>query len=214
MPRGQEGYDPLYKLGSPYHTIIELFGKTYYPTKNIAIDEGLVPWHGNIHFRVYNLDKPDKFGLKSYQLCDETGYCCVYELYTCKRPATKSGHRATYDVCMRLMNRYLNRGHHLYTDNYYTSPTLFSHLYSRGTGACGTLRQTGSMSHLVDAKPPKGETVLMSNGPLVIMKHTEQSIMKPDAIIAYNKYMGFVDHSDQLLQYLAMRHKTLKWYKK
>ena len=96
------------------------------------------------------------------------------------------------------------------------------------------------MSHLVDAKPPKGETVVMSNGPLVIMKHTdkwpvtmcstihkgahvdigkvtshtEQSIMKPDAIIAYNKYMGFVDHSDQLLQYLTMRRKTLKWYKK
>ena len=63
VPRGQEGYDPLYKLGSPYHTIIELFGKNYYPTKNIAIDEGLVPWRGNIHFRVYNPDKPDKFGL-------------------------------------------------------------------------------------------------------------------------------------------------------
>ena len=33
VPRGQEGYDPLYKLGLPYHTIIELFGKNYYPTK-------------------------------------------------------------------------------------------------------------------------------------------------------------------------------------
>ena len=213
----------------------------YYPTKNIAIDEGLVPWRGNIHFRVYNPNKPDKFGLKSYQLCDETGYCCVYELYTGKRQDT-SVHGATYDVCMRLMNSYLNRGHHLYTDNYYTSPTLFSHLYSRGTDACGTLRQNRKHVPLgiKNAKPPKGETVVMSNGPLVIMKHTDkrpvtmcstihkgvhvdtgkvtrhtqQPIIKPDAIIAYNKYMGFVDRSDQLLQYLAMRRRTLKWYKK
>ena len=81
---------------------MELFGKNYYPTKNIAIDEGLVPWRGNIHFM--------ESGLKSYQLCDDTDYCCVYG--------------ATYDVCMHLMNR---------------SP-MFSHLYIRGTGDCGTLR--------------------------------------------------------------------------
>ena len=80
----------------------------------------------------------------------------------------------TYDVCMRLMNSYLNRGHHLYTDNNYTSPTLLSHLYSRGTGACGTLRQ--NRKHvpfgIKEAKTPKGEAVGMSNDPLVIMKHT------------------------------------------
>ena len=165
----------------------------------------------------------------------------MYELYTGKRQDT-SVHGATYDVCMRLMNRYLNRGHHLYTDNYYTSPTLFSHLYSRGTGACGTLRQNRKHVPLgiKNATPPKGETVVMSNGPLVILKHTDkrpvtmcstihkgihvdtgkvtrhtqQPIIKPDAIIAYNKFLGCVDHSDQLLQYSAMRRRTLKWYKK
>ena len=93
------------------------------------------------------------------------------------------------------------------------------------TGACGTLRQ--NRKHvpfgIKNTKPPKGETVVMSNDPLVILKHTDKRPVtmcstihniKPDAIIAYNKYMGCVDHSDQLLQYLATRHRTLKWYKK
>ena len=64
VTRGQEGYDPLYKLGTIYDTIRYLFSTHYYPTKNIAMDEGLVPWRGNIHFRVYNPDKQDKFGIK------------------------------------------------------------------------------------------------------------------------------------------------------
>ena len=31
-------------------------------------------------------------------------------------------------------------GLHLYTDNYYTSPSLYLHLYNRGINACGTAR--------------------------------------------------------------------------
>ena len=31
-----------------------------------------------------------------------------------------------------------NTGLHLYTDNFYTSPSLFHHLYNRGIYACGT----------------------------------------------------------------------------
>ena len=82
VPRGQEVYDPLYKLGTIYDTSRNLFSTNYYPTNNIAVDEGLVPWRGNIHFRVYNPDKPDKFGIKSYQLCDDRGYLWVYPRVT------------------------------------------------------------------------------------------------------------------------------------
>jgi len=32
-------------------------------------------------------------------------------------------------------------------------------------------------------------------------------------ISEYNKYMGGVDHNDQLLVYFAIRWKTLKWWK-
>ena len=35
---------------------------------------------------------------------------------------------------------FLDKGHHVYMDNYYTSPELFSELYYRQTYACGTVR--------------------------------------------------------------------------
>ena len=46
----------------------------------------------------------------------------------------------TTAVVLRLVEPICGRGHHLYTDNYYTSPLLFAELRSRGFGACGTLR--------------------------------------------------------------------------
>ena len=35
----------------------------------------------------------------------------------------------------------MNKGHHLYVDNWYTSPALFELLHRNKTGACGTIRK-------------------------------------------------------------------------
>ena len=232
VPWGQEGYDPLYKLGTIYDTIRNLFSTNYYPTKNLAVDEGLVPCRGNIHFRVYNPDKPDKFGIMSYQLCDDRGYCCQYELYPGKRGGG-SEYGATYDLCMRLMDRYKNRGHHLYVDNFYTSPILFSHLYEQGTGACGTLRV--NRKHVPESikkgNPAKGNQIVTSNGPLMVTKfhdrfhHTQglyggyweedqRYIRAHTEAICCPGLQQAHGQCEQLVQYLAMRRRTLKWYKK
>ena len=45
-------------------------------------------------------------------------------------------------------------------------------------------------------------------------RDTQEPILKPDVVLDYNKHMGNVDRSDQFVQYLAMRRRTLKWYKK
>ena len=179
VPRGQEGYDPLYKLGTVYHDMTHLFSTDYYPTKIIAIDEGLVPWRGNILFRVCNPDKPDKFGIKSYQKCDDTGYCCKYELYTGKRDGG-SGYGATYNLCMRLMDKYLNRGHHIYVDNFYTSPVLFSHLYDQSTDACGTLctnRKHVSKYSSKQENQTMGDMLVENNGPLTVIKYHDKRVV-------------------------------------
>ena len=43
-------------------------------------------------------------------------------------------------VVLDLMAGLEHTGLHLYTDNYYTSPLLYNHLYNRGINACGTAR--------------------------------------------------------------------------
>ena len=41
---------------------------------------------------------------------------------------------------MQMVENFQGKGHHLYMDNFYTSPTLFFSLWDVGIGACGTLR--------------------------------------------------------------------------
>ena len=46
----------------------------------------------------------------------------------------------THAVVMMLVEDIRNKGHHVYMDNFYTSPALFAELRQCGFGACGTLR--------------------------------------------------------------------------
>ena len=41
---------------------------------------------------------------------------------------------------MRLLEGYERNDHHVYMDNYYTSPALFLEMAQNGFGACGTAR--------------------------------------------------------------------------
>ena len=46
----------------------------------------------------------------------------------------------THAVLLKLLEGLENRGHHVYMDNYYSSPSLFQNLRRLGFGACGTVR--------------------------------------------------------------------------
>lgn len=213
------------------------------PNQSLALDEGTIPWRGNLSFRTYNKDKPVKFGLRLYKLCDcDTGYCLTYEMYTGKKDHSPKG--ATHDVVMRMLDGYTDEGHHIYVDSYYSSPTLFDDLYVRQTGACGTVRKNrkGMPTEIRGAGLPlrRGEMATFTRGALAAMKwrdrrdvhmlttvHTTEmtatgrtdrgtgaAIMKPKPVVEYNKNMGAVDRNDQLHQYSAFQRKTAKWWKK
>ena len=83
VKRGQPGHDPLFKLGRVYKNIISRFHQIHIPHQELSLDEGMVPWRGNLSFRAYNPDKPKKYGIKAYMICDATnGYCLKFKLYT------------------------------------------------------------------------------------------------------------------------------------
>ena len=68
-----------------------------------------------------------------------SGYCCNFQIYT-----GKEGNNVEKGLASRvvkdLMENYLGLGHHVYVDNFYTSPQLFKDLLEAGTLACGTIR--------------------------------------------------------------------------
>lgn len=68
--RGIAGHNTLFKLRLLYKNIVHAFWSVFSPHQHLSLDEGMVPWLGKLSFRVYNPDKPKKYGIKAYILCD------------------------------------------------------------------------------------------------------------------------------------------------
>ena len=74
---------------------------------------------------------------------------------------------------MKLSELYHNKGHHIYVDNFYTSPTLFNSLWKVDTGACGTLRCNRTGTPMDIRKPPrlaKGDIITARDEKLFFLK--------------------------------------------
>ena len=145
----------------------------------------------------------------------------------------------TEKIVVHLLMPLLDKGYQLYCDNFYTSVQLFSYLDSHYTGCCGTMRRNRVPKIVQDAGVGKGESVGYRNENLLCVKfkdkrdvyvlsnlHSESTTRKrvrgrhenyidrPDCIADYNKHMGGVDMTDQMIAPYDATRKTLKWYRK
>lgn len=155
IPHGVPGHDSLYKL-RPFITMMKFNFRKYRPEEQLSFDEGLCPFKGRVHFKVYNPMKPNKFGVKLFQVCEaNSGYCVGFDIYhgttDCIQHVesleTENGSlytdlKTTSKVVLGLLAQcgLLSKGHKVFMDNYYTSPELFTELDLLDTYACGTVR--------------------------------------------------------------------------
>ena len=103
-----------------------------------------------MQFCIYNANKPAKFHLKLFQICEtKSGYICVFDIYTGK-DQTRCALTAqvldpscttTKKLVVGLMDsvHLLDKGHCMYMDNFYTSTELYEELFFCSTCACGTV---------------------------------------------------------------------------
>lgn len=123
--------------------------KLFYTTgNNIAIDESTISFKGQVSFRVYNKNKPTKFGLKVFVASDcDTGYMYDFVPYFGKEQllvnsnllkTTQIVKVLTDSVVFKDPNNPVS-GLHVYTDRYYTSPELASELLKTKTVITGTV---------------------------------------------------------------------------
>ena len=136
--------------------------------------------------------------------------------------------------------RTVDKGYHLYFDNFYTSFRLVSDLAKRNTFSCGTIRsdrgdfpqafrkdviekgtaqyiRNGNIVsvHWRDKRDVYVMSALHGNGSQLIERRAApEPIRKPDMIVEYNKYMNGVDKCDQFLNYYSVGRKSIKWWKK
>jgi hypothetical protein len=88
----------------------------------------------------YIQNKRHKFGIKLFKLCLSRGYTYDLKVY-CGKEAEGSHASVPTQVVMQLLNRCLDEGRTLCTDNYYTSVELPKKLLDRKTHLVGTLRK-------------------------------------------------------------------------
>ena len=128
--------DRLVKVRTVMSYLAERFRSVYTPKQELSLDEGTMPWRGRLSFKVFQKDKPDKYGIKLYLLAEaQTGFIFELEVYT-------GVSRRNEDLITGMMTPLLNKGYRLYMDNFYNSVVVCETLYSQGVHVCGTLRLT------------------------------------------------------------------------
>ena len=145
---------------------------------------------------------------------------------------------------MHLLEPYLNKGHHLFTDHYYSSIPLAQALHDNGTAYTGTIvRDRVDLSDAIRAGQTlqEGEVApfrsdhfmalawrTKKKSPVVVLS-TECSAQmvtvpsrhpgvaaqqKPSAVNVYNHNMNGVDIADQYSVSYPFTRKTIKWWRK
>jgi hypothetical protein len=188
--------DCLHKVREVIAKIKQTFIAQFLPFQDLVIDESMVLFKGRLMFKQYIKTKRHKFGIKLYILCDcETGYVLDFIVYTGAQTEMESVSElgVSGGIVATLMKPYLNKGHSLCTDNYYTSPTLSPYLFDRKTNSCATVRLNRKCIPVLQKKLIRGQTESLSSQEMLAVKWrdlrevTVLTTMHRDVMVKLNK---------------------------
>ena len=136
LPCNNPNHDKLFKVRPFVDMIDRTFLQSYKPGRDLSMDEGCCPYKGRVTFKCYNPNKPSKWHLKLFEVSDaRTGYVVAFEIYSGKNnmsivrdadvldPECSTTTRTVIGLLQK--GNLLGKGHHVYMDNYYSSPQLF-----------------------------------------------------------------------------------------
>ena len=129
----------LWKIQGLLGYINKRFRTVYTPRRELSIDETMLKFKGRLKIKQCVKIKPVKWGIKLLTLAEaKTGYVVNILPYAGRRPDTDVGKttQTVLDVCQP----YLNKGHRVFMDNYYTSVELMEKLAEKRTLSCGTVK--------------------------------------------------------------------------
>ena len=132
------------KVKSFVDPLLGQFQSHYCPSRKVSGDETMVGHRGRFGALQYIPNKPEKYGIKAFTLADSanrymlnilvyTGADTLDEADPNYRTLPQPGR-----VVLHLLQPYLDKGYHVYTDRYYTSIPLANALEERSTSFTGT----------------------------------------------------------------------------
>ena len=244
IERGQPGFDPWIKVRAVLDKVNGSAIKFYVPSRNISIDESMIGMKNSV---VYIQFMPNKrharFGIKKFEICDSNVYVLHTRLYAGRDFDVHHDEGQAFGVVKELLmaTQLLNKGYHLYTDNFYTKPALAEFLWEKKTLLTGTVRSNSK--NLPENKCTRlavGESKFWRKGEMLCVSFREKrsqtkpvlllstahnaevdekvirnkTKVKPTAIFHYNSFMGGVDLSDKQIYHHAAERSTRRYWKK
>ncbi|XP_059165382.1 piggyBac transposable element-derived protein 4-like [Physella acuta] len=187
--RGEDNFDPWSKI-RPFLDKVNTMSKKYYiPSKNISIDESMIGMKNRCVYIQYMPNKRHaRFGIKKFQLCDSNGFIMHIELYGGKDFDVRHDEGQAFAVVRHLMeeSKLLNKGYHLYTDNFYTKPALAEFLLEKKTLLTGTVRANSrNIPENKSARLQIGEASFWRKGEMLFLSFREKkSQTKPVYVLS------------------------------
>lgn len=102
---------------------------------------------------------------------------------------------------MKLVEGLENKGHHVYCDNFYSSPTLFTDLRQAGFGACGTVRLNRlglPMRIKSKAKMSRGKVKVVVKRGILFLKWMDKRVVSMISTIHSTNTMVSIDRRTSL----------------
>ena len=88
--KGEEGYDPLFKIRFLVDHLAAVYPQYYFPSRYLSIDEMMVGTRCRVVFLQYLPKKPTKFGIKVWINSEaKSGYVLNFQIYTGSEEKTK-----------------------------------------------------------------------------------------------------------------------------
>ena len=122
--------------------LLRRFQTAFYPGQNLSLDEMVVKWKGRSKYKMYNPNKPEKYHLKTFGLCDSvTGYTFNLLIYF-GADTSYAGEldKGQSEKVFHFLMQPLGIGHHIFADRYYTTGALIDYLVKEKTYYTGTLQ--------------------------------------------------------------------------
>ena len=135
--------DRLHKVRPLLDLIRKQCQEVYRPGRLLSVNESL--FKGRVDFHQYIKTKRTHFGLNLYELTTSDGITLDVLKYCGTSMFLSKGNEyedmpATECIPVEFMKPFLNKGHVLYTDNFYASPILARFLLQNHTYLCGTVK--------------------------------------------------------------------------
>lgn len=183
--RNEPGFDPWHKV-RPFCDSMNKAFKTYFiPEQQICIDESMIGMKNQCTFIQYMPNKRHaRFGIKKVEICDsKSSYVLHVELYSGKGFLSDGDSPFTQKVVLELLTKsqLLDKGYHLFTDNWYTKIPLAEILIARDTYLTGTInrRSKGLSTTVISKKLGPRESIYFREGELLLVGFCEKKTRKP-----------------------------------